>query len=152
MILISACLCGINCKYSGGNNMHPRFAAMYQNNKVLPVCPEELGGLPTPRLPCEIEGGSGQDVLKGTARVINKQGENVSESFIRGAGKVLQIARDHNIKLAILQDRSPSCGVGVIYDGTFKKNIIEGDGVTAALLKQNGINVVNASDYLNKGV
>lgn len=148
MILISACLCGFNCKYNGGNNNYSRFIAMYQDNEVLPVCPEELGGLCTPRLPCEIQGGSGKDVLAGTARVINSDGEDVSDSFIKGACKVLQLARDNNAELVILQDRSPSCGVGLVYDGNFNKNFIEGDGVTAALLRQNGITVINATDYI----
>lgn len=153
MILMSACLCGFNCKYTGGNNTSPRFLAMYRNNEVIAVCPEELGGLSTPRLPCEIQGGSGAEVLAGTARVINSNGEDVSESFVKGAWQVLQLARDNNIGLVILQDRSPSCGAGVIYDGNFSKKLIEGDGVTAALLKQHGIKVINAADYAkDKGV
>ena len=153
MIIISACLCGINCKYNGGNNIDPHFLTMYRNNEVLPVCPEELGGLSTPRHPCEITGGCGNDVLTGSARVINDKGIDLTPNFIKGAHEVLQTARDNNAKLAILQDRSPSCGVGVIYDGTFSKKLIEGDGVTAALLKQNRVNVINATDFLrDKGV
>lgn len=153
MIIISACLCGINCKYNGGNNIYPCFLHMYRNNEILAVCPEELGGLSTPRRPCEITGGSGKDVLTGSARVINDNGIDLTQNFIKGAHEVLQIARDNNAKLAILQDRSPSCGVGLIYDGTFGKKLIKGDGVTAALLKQNEITVINATDFLkDKGV
>ncbi|HEX3011944.1 MAG TPA: DUF523 domain-containing protein [Syntrophomonadaceae bacterium] len=153
MILISACLCGKNCKYNGGNNTHPHFVAMYNNKEVLPVCPEELGGLSTPRKPCEIRGGTGLDVLKNLARVVNTENINESSKFIKGAQETLKIARDNQIDLAILQDRSPSCGVGVIYDGTFSKNLTRGDGVTAAALRQSGVNVITAADYLhNKGV
>lgn len=153
MILISACLCGIDCKYNGDNNNHPYFIAMSQQDKALLVCPEEMGGLCTPRKPCEIVGGTGYDVLQGAARVINSDNVDVTESFVNGAHHVLQLAQDSNVEVAILQNRSPSCGVGHIYDGTFNKKLIEGDGVTTALLRQNGIKVITATDYLQeKGV
>ncbi len=150
MILISACLCGIDCKYNGKNNSHPVFEKMLADNKVLPVCPEEMGGLATPRPACEIIGGTGLDVLAGKARVISKDDQNLSEAFINGAEQVLKMAADQGIQEAILQSRSPSCGCGFIYDGTFSSQLIEGDGVTTALLRQHGIKVVNEADFLRR--
>lgn len=147
MILISACLCGVNCKYSGGNNLHPEFLKLLKNGEVLPVCPEQLGGLTTPRSTSEITGGTGQDVLEGQAKVTNRE-TDLSSYFVKGAYETLHLAEQAGIKTAILQPRSPSCGCGKIYDGTFSGRLIEGDGVTAALLKQHGIKVWNADEYL----
>ncbi|MBO8158428.1 DUF523 domain-containing protein [Thermosyntropha sp.] len=148
MNLISACLCGYNCKYNGGNNFNPVFEKLLKEGRVLPVCPEELGGLSTPRLPAEIKNGTGLDVLEGKARVINKKGEDVSEFFIRGAYITLQKAGEVGAVCAILKSRSPSCGSGEIYDGSFKSVLRKGDGVTAALLKKHGIKVISDEDYL----
>ena len=147
MKLISACLCGINCKYNGANNSHPCFLELLQQGELLPVCPEQLGGLPTPRLACEILGGSGAEVIQGQAQVINKAGKDLSAFFIKGAQVSLQQAQQAGVSEAILQSRSPSCGCGKIYDGTFTGKLITGDGVTAALLKMNGIKVWNDEDY-----
>jgi uncharacterized protein YbbK (DUF523 family) len=153
MILLSACLCGVNCKYNGGNNTYPFLLDMSKNDDVLLVCPEEKGGLSTPRKPCEIVGGTGAEVLEGTARVINSDQMDVTENFVAGAYKVLDLARANQVDLAVLQDRSPSCGAGRIYDGNFNGQLIDGDGVTAALLRRSGIKVVTATDYLQqKGV
>lgn len=149
MKIISACLCGINCKYNGGNNMHPHFVDLYNKGQVFPVCPEELGGLVTPRKPCEIKDGVGADVLRGRASVITSDGQDVTDNFIKGAHAVLKVARAQQAELVILQSRSPSCGVGLVYDGTFKGNLIKGDGVTAALLRQNGIKVMDSIKYLS---
>lgn len=113
---------------------------------LIPVCPEVFGGLTTPRTPNEIVGGDGDDVIDGEAKVITKDGEDVTEEFIKGARRALEIARIFNIKKAILKQRSPSCGNGKIYDGTFSGNLIEGDGVTAALFKRNGIEVISEED------
>ena len=148
MKLISACLCGINCKYNGKNNSDPVFEAMLARNEVLPVCPEQLGGLPTPRPACEIIGGTGIEVLAGKARVISNNKQNLSEAFIRGAEEVLRIATDAGIKEAIFQSRSPSCGCGHVYDGTFSAHLIPGDGVTTALLQKHGIKVENEANFL----
>lgn len=152
VIMLSACLAGINCKYNGGNNLHPSFKDLAKSENVVLVCPEELGGLSIPRSPCEIAGGSGEDVLNGQARVINKAGEDVSRYFVQGAQAVLELARTHQADLAILRRRSPSCGCGLIYDGSFTSTLRSGDGVCAALLKQHGIKVICDDDYLNKGV
>lgn len=152
MILISACLCGVNCKYNGANNHHPYYIELLRKNELLPVCPEQLGGLPTPRLACEINGGTGTDVLNGLAQVYNTEGKNLSAAFIKGAEETLQLAKQAGISAAILQSRSPSCGCGKIYDGTFKGKLIEGDGVTAALLRMNGIKVWNDEEFRLRSV
>lgn len=153
MRVISACLCGINCKYNGDNNRHEEFMKELREGQVLPLCPEQLGGLTTPRSACEIDGGSGEDVLAGQARVINAAGEDVTEFFVKGAQECLAVMRKAGIDEAVLQRRSPSCGVGKIYDGSFSGHLIAGDGVTAALLRQHGIKVWNDEDYLqHKGV
>ncbi len=151
MILISACLCGINCKYNGKNNSNPVFEAMLARSEVLPVCPEQLGGLPTPRPACEIVGGTGIEVLEGKARVISNDKQNLSDAFIKGAEEVLHIVKNAGIKGAIFQSRSPSCGCGHIYDGTFSSHLIPGDGVTSALLRKHGIKVINEADFLKLG-
>jgi len=148
MILASACLCGINCKYNGGNNSHPFFEALLENGGLLPVCPEQLGGLPVPRSPGEISGGTGEDVLNGHARVINKEGQDISEYFIQGARLCLELALSEGIKRAVFRRRSPSCGCGMIYDGSFSATLRRGDGVTTALLKRHGIDVVSDEEFL----
>ncbi|MHC1720648.1 MAG: DUF523 domain-containing protein [Clostridiaceae bacterium] len=141
MILVSACLCGINCKYNGGSNLNKAVLKLLEEGKAIPICPEQLGGLTTPRPANEIEGGTGADVLDGIARVMDSDGKDETESFIRGAREVLSIAQKANIGEAILKAKSPSCGAGHIYDGTFSSRIIQGNGVTAELLKRNGIRV-----------
>ena len=143
MILISACLLGINCKYSGGNNKNPRLISLLQDEKLIAVCPEELGGLPTPRLPAEITGGNARDVLQGKAKVCLKDGTEVTQEFVKGAEKTKQIACDHSIKLAIMKERSPSCGVNSVYDGTFSGKVILGSGISTTLLKDLGIKVIS---------
>jgi uncharacterized protein YbbK (DUF523 family) len=150
LILTSACLCGVNCKYNGLNNLHPRFLELLEQNQVLPVCPEQLGGLCTPRYPSEILKGSGIDVLEGRSPVITSTGRDVTEQFIRGAKETLNIARLAKIKLAVLKSHSPSCGVGQIYDGTFTSSLTSGDGVTAALLKKHNIRVISDLDFVRR--
>lgn len=141
MIIASACLVGIPCKYNGGDNRHPRLAELYDAGLLLPLCPEQLGGSPTPRSTAEISGGDGHDVLRGAARVLNSDGDDITARFIAGAEHCLKIAQAAGIKTAILKERSPSCGVERIYDGSFSRTVIPGCGVTAALLQANGINV-----------
>lgn len=148
MNLISACLCGYNCKYNGENNFYPVFKELLEKGYFFPVCPEEFGGLPTPRPQAEIKGGTGTDVLKGQAKVVNKRGEDVSDFFIKGAYLTLEKALEKGAVYAILKSRSPSCGSGKIYDGSFNSVLRDGDGVTAALLKQHGIKVITEEEYL----
>lgn len=141
MILVSACLCGVNCRYNGGSKPDAGVLALLREGKAIPVCPEQLGGLPTPRPPAEIQEGDGAAVLLGSARVRNKEGRDVTEEFIKGAEETLRIGRMFQAERAILKANSPSCGCGSIYDGTFSGGKRQGDGVTAALLRENGIQV-----------
>ena len=147
MILLSACLGGDNCKYNGGNNYRPEWNNNLKKLEYLPVCPEIMGGLPVPRPPCEIKGGSGIDVLAGYARVIGAYGGDFTDYFLRGAYKTLLLAKNAGINTAVFKSRSPSCGSCKIYDGTFSSRLIGGDGVTAALLKLHNIKVVD-EEYL----
>lgn len=147
--IISACLCGINCKYNGGNNLHPCFEELLRTGEVFPVCPEQLGGLSTPREACEIMAGSGLEVLKGEGRVINQDNQDMTTHFLKGAYETLNITRKIGANYALLKSFSPSCGVGQVYDGSFSSKIIAGDGVTAALLRKNGITVVSDRDFLS---
>ncbi len=142
-IIVSACLAGIPCRYDGKAQPNDTVTELVKAGAALPVCAECLGGLDTPRISCEIDGGSGEDVLAGRAKVIRKggSGEDASLPFIKGAYCVLQAARSVNAEIAILKSNSPSCGCGKIYDGSFTGSKREGDGVTAALLKANGIKV-----------
>jgi len=143
MIIVSACLCGANCKYNGENNLNSSVLKLLAEGKALPICPEQLGGMTTPRPAVEIKGGAGADVLDGNARVVSSSGTDVTENFIRGAREVLSIAKAACVKEAILKAKSPSCGVGFIYDGTFSGRLADGNGVTAELLIRNGIKVTS---------
>ncbi|MDR1616677.1 MAG: DUF523 domain-containing protein [Syntrophomonadaceae bacterium] len=151
MILVSACLLGVNCKYNGANNWCPRLLKTLEKIPVMPFCPEKLGGLPVPRRPCEITGGQGADVIAGKAEVIDKEGQNVTGNFLLGAERSLELAEKHRISTALLKNLSPSCGTGRIYDGSFKSRLISGTGVTAALLKSRGIRVFNEDNFLQTG-
>ena len=130
-ILVSACLLGVNCRYKGDGKRNERILELSKKHTLIPVCPEQLGGLPTPREPTEQQGG----------RVINKAGQDVTQAYRSGAEAALYIAKLNHVKFAVLKSRSPSCGSGMIYDGSFSGKLIGGDGVCAALLKQNGIEV-----------
>lgn len=147
MILVSACLCGVNCKYDGGNNINERVLKLFREGKAVLVCPEQLGGQITPRPAHEIVNGTGADVLDGKCRVLGPEGDDdVTEEFIKGAKETLNIAKECGAKVAILKARSPSCGCGRIYDGTFSGNKVLGNGVTAELLERNGIKVYSEED------
>ena len=141
--LISACLLGVRCRYDGGHSRDVAAIKQHETDTLIAVCPEELGGLPTPRPPAEIVGGDGEDVLAGTAKVMTAAGEDVTDAYLRGAHHTLRIAQSHGATRVILKARSPSCGCGHIYDGTFSSTLKAGDGVTAALLKQHGIAVIS---------
>lgn len=137
--LISACLVGENVKYDGKNNFHQVANQLYEKGLAVTVCPEVLGGLSTPRISSEIVGD----------KVLSKAGIDVTKEFDLGAEIALKTALKHNIKIAILQARSPSCGSKVIYDGTFSGNLIQGEGVTTRLLRQNGIKVITIEEYMS---
>lgn len=135
-LLVSACLLGEKCKYNGGNNYSPGIAALRERFELIPVCPERLGGLPVPRIPSERVG----------ERVLDREGADVTEAFRLGAEKTLEIAAAHGIRRAVLQERSPSCGCGMIYDGSFSGRLVPGMGVTAQLLADNGVQVLGGSE------
>jgi len=134
--ICSACLLGIKCRYDGKSKANKKVIQLSKNEILIPVCPEQLGGLPTPREAAE----------QKNKRVITRSGEDVTESFHRGAKQVLKLVKLFGIKEAILKQRSPSCGCGQVYDGSFSGKVIKGNGVTAALLKRNKIKVISEED------
>lgn len=136
MKLCSACLLGIRCRYDGKSKPDKRIIGLSRKEALIPVCPEQLGGLSTPRENREIKG----------KRVITASGKDETENMKRGAEETLKIAKLFNIKQAIFKQKSPSCGCGKIYDGTFSGRIIKGDGITTALLKKNKIKVISEED------
>ncbi len=148
---MSACLAGELCAYDGKARPHPLVARLVAAGQAVPACPECLGGLPTPRPPAEIQGGDGRDVLAGRARVVNKEGEDVTAAFVLGARRALELARAHGITTAILKSRSPSCGLGRIYDGTFSGRLRPGHGVTVALFLAAGLTVLSEKDLKEEG-
>lgn len=145
MKIVSACLIGIRCRYDGKSKSNKEIMRLFQEEKLIPLCPEQLGGLTTPREPAELTG-DGLEVLNGKAKVIRKSGKDVTENFLRGAKETLKIIKLLRIKEAILKQRCPSCGCGMIYDGTFSGRLVKRDGVTAALLKLNGIKIITDED------
>jgi uncharacterized protein YbbK (DUF523 family) len=147
MKLISACLLGIRCAWSGDERYKNKQALkLVKVEPLIPVCPEQLGGLTTPRAPQEIQGGSGEDVLDHRCRVVNRNGQDVTEQFIRGAEETLKLARQFGASEFIAKSRSPSCGYGQIYDGSFSGKLVSGNGVTTALLKRNGIRIITEEE------
>ncbi len=141
--LVSACLMGVKCRYDGTSAREPKLLKLAKKERLVPICPEQLGGLPTPREPAWIVGDDGSDVLKGVAKVISRSGGDVTENFCRGAEEALRVAKLFGAREAILKARSPSCGCGKIREPFSFDKLKEGDGVTAALLKKNGIKVVS---------
>ena len=134
-ILISACLLGVRCRYDGASKPHPLAEELAKRHELIPVCPEQMGGLPTPRPPAERQG----------ARVVSVEGVDVTEQYRRGAEEALRLCRLFGCEAAVLKERSPSCGRGAVYDGTFTGNLTAGDGVTAQLLQEAGISVYGES-------
>jgi len=152
MIAISACLIGIKCRYDGKSKKNSALIKLLESEKILTICPEELGGLPTPRAPSNFVGGDGFDVLDGNAKVINSFGDNNTEAFIKGAYAALNIIRTHNVKRCFLKDKSPSCGVGCKTQFSQKTNIYKNSkyltGVTAALLIRKGYILISFLSWL----
>ena len=148
MILVSACLLGINCKYNGDNNKDIKVEKYLKDKQFILVCPEQLGGMSTPRKPSEIIKLDGYGVLEGKTSVVNNEKIDVTNQFKQGAQEALKIANLYGCKKAILKESSPSCGSSCIYDGTFTGKKIPGVGVTAALLKKNGIEVISEKDLI----
>ena len=134
-ILVSACLLGSACRYDGESRPHPLMEELCRRHQVIPVCGEIMGGLPTPRVPSERRGD----------RVVTRDGKDVTENYRRGAQEVLRLGRLFGCTTAILKERSPSCGSGSIYDGTFTGTLCSGWGVTAELLRESGMRVLGES-------
>ena len=131
-ILVSSCLLGLNCRYDGKNNYYEEIDEFLKDYDVIAICPEIMGGLPTPRCPAEKIGD----------KVITKEEIDVTEQYVKGANECLFLAKKYNVKKALLKLRSPSCGYGQIYDGTFSHTLVDGNGITAELLKNNGIEII----------
>ncbi|HHX67141.1 MAG: DUF523 domain-containing protein [Miniphocaeibacter sp.] len=138
-ILVSSCLLGCKCRYDGREQKVNISNFISDDFCLIPFCPEQAGGLPTPRIPCEIVGD----------KIINKNGEDKTKEFVKGANEALNLCNLFNIKYAILKSKSPSCGFGKIYDGTFSNNLIKGKGITANLLNNNGIKIFNENNFEN---
>ena len=137
MLIVSACLAGFPCRYDGKKAINTAVQQLVKEGKAIPVCPEQLGGLPTPRLPAEMKAG----------KVINSDGNDVTEAFEKGAAVVLEMAQQYGCTDALLKARSPSCGKGLVYDGTFSGTLIAGNGKTADLLMKNGITVTTEEEW-----
>ena len=138
-ILVSACLLGCKCRYDGKLQKPNDIHKLIKNNCIVPFCPEQAGGLETPRIPCEIVNN----------KVLNKDGEDKTGEFVLGANEALNICKLFNIEYAILKSKSPSCGYGEIYDGSFTGTLSKGNGITAELLSKNGIKILNEDNYMN---
>ena len=139
-ILVSACLLGLPVRYDGQSKLVEKIIKLSKDNILIPVCPEQLGGLPTPRIKSEIK----------DKRVIRLDGEDVTDNYLNGAHICLEIAKLNKVDYCILKSKSPSCGKGLIYDGNFNGTLIDGDGITCKLLRENGFVVYSEEDIINK--
>lgn len=152
-ILVSRCLLGHRVRYDGGaSGPFDLLEQWIEEGRVVPLCPEVAGGLPTPRAAAEISGGQGGEVLDGTAAVITTDGEDVSAQFLEGARQALELVQKHGIRVAVLKANSPSCGNLLTYDGTFRGVKVSGEGVTAALLKRHGVRVFSELELAEAAV
>ncbi|MBR0160047.1 MAG: DUF523 domain-containing protein [Oscillospiraceae bacterium] len=138
MILVSACLAGKHCRWDGGTNLVPEIKDLVDNGLAVTACPEVLGGMSTPRKPSERQG----------ARVVNREGEDVTAAFWKGAEEALRICREHGCCIAVLKAKSPSCGKGLIHNGLFDGGLISGNGIAAQLLMDCGIEVLTEEEWL----
>lgn len=138
-ILVSACLLGVSCRYDGKSKPNENVIALKDRYNIIPVCPEIMGGLPTPRTASEIQG----------SQVVMGNGTNVTKEYRKGAEEVLRLCRLFGCKRAVLKEKSPSCGCGKVYDGTFSGKLIDGNGITAKFLMENGIEVFGETGIMN---
>ena len=150
-IMVSACLLGVNCNYKGGCSYNftknSRFWLELTNKyNIIPICPEQQGGLPTPRIPSELIN-SAELIEKGLGKIINKKGEDVTQNFVKGANEILRLAKLYNVQSAVLKSKSPSCGTKTVYDGTFNSIQIPGQGYTAYLLNKFKIKLYDEQDF-----
>ncbi|MFC0523009.1 DUF523 domain-containing protein [Pontibacillus salicampi] len=150
MILISSCLAGQQVRYNETHCLNPRLKQLIEQNMALPVCPELLGGFSIPREPAEIVGGDGGDVLDGTAVVKEKSGQIVTDMYIQGAYKTLEMAKQLQVTTVVLKEYSPSCGSSTIYNGAFSNMKTNGEGVTTTLLRRNGIDVMSEYSFMKE--
>lgn len=141
MYLVSSCLAGVNCRYDGKNSENKVILKLVKEGKAIAVCPEQLAGLTTPRVPCEI-------IIDktGNKKIVNRDGKDLTKEFMEGAKKTLAIGKAIGVKKAILKSKSPSCGCGFVYDGTFSGKLIKGNGLTTEMLIKNGIEVYTEND------
>ncbi|HEI8440074.1 TPA: DUF523 domain-containing protein [Acinetobacter baumannii] len=146
MLLISACLIGEPVRYDGRSCSHTTLKQLFLNKKAHALCPELLGGFTTPRLPAEIVGGTGQDVLDGKAKILDLSGLDVTELYLKGAYRTLDIAQQIQATCVVLKENSPSCGSQKIYNGTFQGEKITGVGITTALLQRHGFEVISENE------
>ena len=151
MYLISACLCGVNCKYNGANNYNEKCNELFISGKAVLICPEQLGGLTTPRISSELQANA-KDVIEGNGKVITNEGLDVTREFIKGAKEVVEIAKKLPISAAILKEGSPSCGVNFVYDGSFNGNKVKGKGITTEMLNEIGIKTLSEKDLEVQGL
>ncbi|KKN97156.1 hypothetical protein LCGC14_0161210 [marine sediment metagenome] len=135
--LVSACLIGVNCRYDGKSKLDRKCLKLFKKRELMPVCPEQLGGLSIPREPAEI---------KKSGKVLTKNGKDVTKNFNKGAKEVLKITKNLKIREAILKSKSPSCGLGLVYDGSFSGKLIKGNGITTTLLRKNKIKVITEKE------
>jgi len=150
-ILVSACLLGENVRYNGGNSQMDSVTLRqwHQQGRILSTCPEMAGGLPVPRMPSEIEDGDAKAVLLGKSGIRRKDGDDVTDAYLNGAEKTLALCLQHHVRIAILKEGSPSCGVLCVNDGSFSGHKIEGQGLTAHLLTRHGISVFSEQQISN---
>ncbi|AIQ25615.1 DUF523 domain-containing protein [Paenibacillus sp. FSL H7-0737] len=148
MILVSSCLAGMKVRYNGTDCLDEKIQMLLNENQAIAVCPELLGGFSTPREPAEIIGGNGEDVLAGTAKVVDRSGTDVTDMYLEGAYITLAKAQEVSATMVVLKENSPSCGSSMIYNGEFKGKKIAGNGVTTALLRKNGIEVTSEENWL----
>jgi uncharacterized protein YbbK (DUF523 family) len=145
-ILVSACLLGENCTYKGGNNRNPAVEEYVSRYEYILFCPEVVGGMPIPRPPCELPRGRADTVLAGTEKIFDRNGQDVSQQVLIGAEQACALCRQHHIRVAVLREGSPSCGVHRVHDGSFSGRVIPGSGITATRLRQEGVTVISEED------
>jgi uncharacterized protein YbbK (DUF523 family) len=146
MIIVSACLAGVSCRHDGSSKTNKIIQKLVSEKLALPICAEVMGGRPIPRVPCEITGGTAEQVLDGSARVKDKNGNDVTEEILEGVKNVQKAVKRMNVNAVILKTKSPTCGKGRIYDGTFSGQMIDGNGVLTAALLRDGVKVFTEED------
>ena len=145
-VLVAACLAGVRCRYDARDAASENVMEFLKDRDFVPVCPEQLGGLCTPRTPAEIDSGDGFDVLDGNSSIFSKNGDDLTQAYVKGAQEAAKIAKMTGCNMALLKEKSPSCGVHRIYDGKFSGTLKDGCGAFCALLKREGIEVMSDED------